>query len=816
MKISYNWLKQYLPTDNSPEDLSQILINLGLEVESLERWYSVPGGLEGFVIGQVLTCDKHPQADRLHVTTVDVGQAAPLKIVCGAPNVAAGQKVVVALPGAKVFTPKGEFEIQKTKIRGEVSEGMICAEDEMGLSDNHEGILVLDAKAPVGTPAKEYFQVAEDWVFEIGLTPNRIDSASHFGVARDLAAYLKQSINIELKRPDISSFRVDNHELPFEVIIENTEACRRYSGIAIKGVTIKESPAWLKNRLAAIGLRPINNVVDVTNYVLHELGQPLHAFDADKIVGRKVVIRTLPEGTPFVTLDGVTRKLADSDLMICNEKEGMCMAGIFGGAESGITDSTQNVFLESANFNPVWIRKSSRRHDLHTDSSFRFERGCDPNITVVALKRAAMLIKELAGGSIASEIIDVYPQPVKPCQVKVNVKRINQLIGNELPKDVIRNILQALEINILHEEGDDMLLEVPTYRVEVTQEADIVEEILRIYGYNRVEISGKTSSTLSYSEPVDPLKEQDSVSDMLSAQGFNEIMNNSLTKSAYYESFDEYRNHIVYIVNPLSSDLNCMRQTLIFGALESIAYNINRKKSNLRFYEFGNCYFLNASTQSANALDKYAEHARLGIFLTGLIEEPNWTTPKTGSNIYFLKAYTEQVLVKAGLNPEKLKLSATKHPLFSLAFHYTVDKTPVAVLGIVKKQILQQFDIQQEVFAAEIDWEQLLQWMSRKKTQFRELPKYPEVRRDLSMILDMQITYQQLEDLARKVEPHLIRKITLFDVYQGDKIEKGKKSYAISYILQSEDRTLTDEEIDGVMQKLMKAYEKELGAKIRM
>ncbi|HOK50795.1 MAG TPA: phenylalanine--tRNA ligase subunit beta [Bacteroidales bacterium] len=816
MKISYNWLKQYLPVEYSPEELAQILINLGLEVESLERWHSVRGGLEGFVIGHVLTCEKHPQADRLHVTTVDVGKSTPLRIVCGAPNVAAGQKVAVALPGAKVYTPKGEFEIQKTKIRGEVSEGMICAEDEMGIGDSHEGILVLDAQAPVGMPAKDYFQVVDDWVFEIGLTPNRIDSASHFGVARDVAAYLKQTANIALKRPDISNFRVDNHDLPFEVIIDNTEACRRYSGIAIKGVTIKESPDWLKNRLAAIGVRPINNVVDVTNYVLHEMGQPLHAFDADKIIGRKVIIRTLPAGTPFVTLDGVTRELADTDLMICNEKEGMCMAGIFGGAESGITDKTQNVFLESANFNPVWIRKSARRHDLHTDSSFRFERGCDPNITVVALKRAAMLIKELAGGTIASEVIDVYPEPIQPRQIKININRINQLIGNNLPKDVIRNILLSLEINILSEDADDMTIEVPTYRVEVTQEADIVEEILRIYGYNRVEISGKTTTTLTYSNPLNPLKEQDNISDMLSSQGFFEIMNNSLTKSAYYESFEEYRNHIVYIVNPLSSDLNCLRQTLIFGALEAIAYNINRKKSNLRFYEFGNCYFLKTSKSSTNPLSKYHEHARLGLFMTGLVEEPNWITPKTNSNIYFLKAYTEQVLRKAGINLDKLKLSSTQHPLFSLAFQYTLMGKTIGVLGIVKKQILQQFDISQEVLAAELDWEQILEWTTRRKVQFKELPKFPEVRRDLSMVLDMQVTYQQLEELAEKVEPLLIKKINLFDVYQGDKIEKGKKSYAISFTLQSEEKTLTDEEIDRVMQKLMEAYEKELGAKIRM
>ncbi|MCX7985391.1 MAG: phenylalanine--tRNA ligase subunit beta [Bacteroidales bacterium] len=816
MKISYNWLKQYLPVEKSPEELAQILINLGLEVESLERWYSVRGGLENFVVGQVLTCEKHPQADRLHITTVDVGTSAPLKIVCGAPNVAAGQKVVVALPGAKIYSPKGEFEIQKTKIRGESSEGMICAEDEMGLGENHEGIMVLDPDAPVGLPAKTYFKVTDDWVFEIGLTPNRIDSASHYGVARDIAAFLKQTQPIELQKPDVSNFRVDNRDLPFEVIIENTEACKRYSGVAIKGVTIGESPQWLKDRLTAIGVRPINNVVDVTNFVLHELGQPLHAFDADKITGRKVIVRTLPKGTPFVTLDGVTRELADSDLMICNEKEGMCIAGIFGGAESGITANTKNVFLESANFNPVWIRKSARRHDLHTDSSFRFERGCDPNITVFALKRAAMLIKELAGGTISSDIIDVYPHPIEPKELMVKYSRLNRLIGNVLPKEIIRNILLALEINILKEDSDELLLQIPTYRVEVTQEADIVEEILRVYGYNRVEIPGKITSSLTYSPAQSPLKQQDAISDMLSAQGFYEIMNNSLSKSAYYEPYDQYRPHIVYILNPLSSDLNCLRQTLVFGALESIAYNINRKKNNLRFYEFGNCYFLNQNPASSNPLDKYTEKASLGLFMTGLAEEPNWITPKAATNIYYLKAHTENVFRKAGIEPGNLKLSDISHPLFSLAFQYSYNNHTIAVLGIVHHNLLKQFDIQQEVFAAEIDWEAILQLTSKRKVQFKELPRFPEVRRDLSMILDMQITYQQLEDLAEKVEPKLIKKINLFDVYQGDKIEKGKKSYAISFILQSEERTLTDEEIDSVMKRLMEAYEKELGAKIRM
>jgi phenylalanyl-tRNA synthetase beta chain len=816
MKLSYNWLNEYIQIDNSPEELANILINLGLEVEGLELWSSVPGGLEGFVIGEVVECSKHPNADKLSLTKVDIGRGELLNIVCGAPNVAKGQKVVVATPGTKVFSKNGVFEIQKSRIRGEISEGMLCAEDELGIGSDHQGIMVLDSKAPVGIKAKEYFKVDSDWVYEVSLTPNRIDSASHYGVARDLASYYKQFKSIEIRKPDVDEFKVDNNDLPFDVRIENTDACKRYSGLAIKGITIKESPQWLQNRLLAIGLRPINNVVDITNYVLYETGQPLHAFDADKITGYKVIIRTLPEGTHFVTLDGVERILSQEDLMICNEKEGMCMAGIFGGQDSGISDNTKNVFLESAYFNPVWIRKSSRRHDLHTDSSFHFERGADPNNTIYALKRAALLVKELAGGTISSEIIDVYPQPIEPKRFKVSFSKINQLIGNALPEDTIVNILKSLEIDILEQHGDDITIQVPTYRVDVTQLADIVEEILRIYGYNRVEISDKITTMLPHSSGFDPIDEQNKISDFLSSQGFLEIMNNSLTKSAYYQNITEYNQRIVFLLNPLSSDLNCLRQTLIYGGLETIAYNINRKMNNLKFYEFGNCYFFDRKEHFSNSLEQYSECQRLGIFITGLIEEPNWITPKNSSNFFYIKAYINNILTKSGLNTDKMKISLIEHPLFSLCLNYKLGNIEIANFGKIKKNILTDFDISQEVFAGEIEWDNVLNCIKGRKIQFKELPKYPEVKRDLSMVLDMNVKYEQLEILARKTEPALLKKISLFDVYQGDKIERGKKSYAISFTLQSDEKTLTDEEIDRVMSKLMQAFEKQLGAKIRM
>ena len=815
MRISYNWLKQYINTDTTPEELSKILVNLGLEVEGLEQWQSVKGGLEGFVVGHVLECGKHPNADKLSCTKVDVGQAEPLTIVCGAPNVAAGQKVIVATIGTKIYSGEEVFEIKKSKIRGELSEGMICAEDELGLGESHDGIMVLDPAVKVGTFAKDYFKVENDWVFEIGLTPNRIDSASHYGVARDLAAFFSQQKSVSSIKPSIDSFKVDNTELQIPVTIENKEACRRYSAVSIKGVTIKESPEWLKNRLKAIGLRPINNVVDITNFVLHEVGQPLHAFDADKIKGSKVIVRTLPEGSAFTTLDGVERKLSSEDLMICNVNEAMCMAGIFGGLDSGVTETTKNIFLESAYFNSVSVRKSARRHGLSTDSSFRFERGTDPNNTIYALKRAALLIKELAGGSIASDVVDVYPEKIADFKVDVTYKGINNLIGKELPNDVIKNILKSLEIKIDSEINEALSLSVPPYRVDVHCEADIVEEIIRIYGYNNIEFSDKVLSTLSYSKKPEPAVVQNSISDFLTANGFNEIMCNSLTKSSYYEKYETYKDKIAFIINPLSSDLNCMRQTLVFGGLESVSYNINRKNQDLKFYEFGNCYFFNKQEAPKTNLDQYSEVFSLAIFLTGLAEQPNWNTVAQPFSFFHLKAYLNNLLKKAGIDIARIENKPLEHELLTNGLMYEINKQQLAVLGLAKKGLLKDFDIKQDVFVAEINWNLVLKLISNRKITYKEISKYPEVKRDLSMVLDQHVTYEQLVKLAEKTERKLIKEISLFDVYQGDKIEQGKKSYAISFILQDEEKTLTDSQIDKVMNNLMKVFENELGAKIR-
>jgi phenylalanyl-tRNA synthetase beta chain len=815
MKISYNWLKQYIDTNIGPEELSKILVNLGLEVEGLEQWQSVKGGLEGFVVGHVLECGKHPNADKLSVTKVNIGQAEPLCIVCGAPNVAAGQKVIVATIGTKIYSGEEVFEIKKSKIRGELSEGMICAEDEMGIGTSHDGILVLDPSIQVGTLASDYFKVENDWVFEIGLTPNRIDSASHYGVARDLAAFLNQSASVKLGKASVDAFKKDNNDLQIPVIVENAEACKRYSGVSIKGVTIKESPEWLKNRLKAIGVRPISNVVDITNYVLHEVGQPLHAFDADKIIGGKVIVRTLPNETTFTTLDGVERKLTSEDLMICNEKEGMCMAGIFGGLDSGVSENTKNIFLESAYFNPVWVRKTARRNALSTDSSFRFERGTDPNNTVYALKRAAMLIKEIAGGTISSDIVDVYPEPIADFKVEVSFKGMNSLIGKELDKAVVKNILQSLEIKVEKETSEGLSLSVPPYRVDVHHEADIVEEIIRIYGYNNIEFTEKVVSTLSYSKKPEPSEIQNLISDFLSSNGFNEIMCNSLTKGGYYETRESYKNSIAYIINPLSSDLNCMRQTLLFGGLESVGYNINRKSQNLKLYEFGNCYFFNKQENPANTLDQYSENFRLSMLLTGIVEQVNWNTPSQPLTFYHSKTYVTNVLAKVGVDVSKIESKPLQHDLFEYGLSFEINKKPLAVLGSIKKSVLKDFDVKQDVFAAEIDWNQVLKLIRNRKIVYQEISKYPEVRRDLSMVLNTEVTYEQLVKLAEKTERKLLKNINLFDVYQGDKIEKGKKSYALSFTLLDEEKTLTDNQIDKVMSNLMKVFETELGAKIR-
>ena len=815
MKISYNWLRQYIDTTASPQELEKILVNLGLEVENLEQWQSIKGGLEGFVIGEVLECTKHPNADKLSKTKVSIGQNEPLNIVCGAPNVAAGQKVVVATIGTKIYSGQEVFEIKKSKIRGEESEGMICAEDELGLGTAHDGIMVLDAHAKTGTPAKDYFKIEEDWVFEIGLTPNRIDSASHYGVARDVAAFFNQYKPSKLTKPSIDNFKTDNRDLQIQVNIENQEACKRYSGVTVKGVNIKESPEWLQNRLKAIGQKPINNVVDITNFVLHELGQPLHAFDAEKISGNKIVVRTTPNGTSFITLDGVERKLTNMDLMICNDHEGMCLAGIFGGVDSGVTEHTKNIFLESAYFNPVWVRKSARHHGLNTDSSFRFERGTDPDNTVYALKHAAMLIKEIAGGTISSDIVDVYPEPISHFKVDVTFEGINSLVGKKLSRDIIVNILNSLEIKIDKETKEGLSLSVPPYRVDVQQQADIVEEILRIYGYNNIEFSDKVISTLSYSQKPEPAKVQNMVSDYLTSNGFHEIMCNSLTKSAYYENRETFKNRIAFLINPLSSDLNCMRQSLIFGGLESIAHNINHQNPNLKLYEFGNCYFYDKIENIKNHLDQYSENFRLGLFFTGLAEDTNWITPAQPVTFYHLKTFINNAIAKTGADLSKIEIKPLEHVLLESGLVYLNNNLKLAEFGNVKKELLKEFDIKQEVFAGEINWTLVLELCKNHKISFKELPRFPEVHRDLSMILDNKINYEQLLIVAKKTERKLIRNIQLFDFYQGNKIEKGKKSYALSFTLQDQEKTLTDSQIDKVMNNLMKAFEKELGAQIR-
>jgi phenylalanyl-tRNA synthetase beta chain len=815
MKISYNWLKSYINTNLSPEEISKILVNLGLEVEGLEQWQSVKGGLEGLVIGHVKECAKHPNADKLSLTKVDVGTGELLSVVCGAPNIAAGQKVVVATIGTVLYSGNESFEIKKSKIRGELSEGMICAEDEIGLGTSHDGIIVLDPSVVTGTLAKDYYKVENDWVFEIGITPNRIDSASHYGVARDLAAFLNQQQESKAVKPSVDAFKVESNNLKIDVQVDNTEACKRYAGVSIKGVTIEESPEWLQNRLKAIGQKPINNVVDITNFVLHEVGQPLHAFDADKIIGKKVIVRTMPQETPFITLDGVERKLSAEDLMICNEREGMCIGGVFGGIDSGVTESTQNVFLESAYFNPVWVRKTARRHGLSTDSSFRFERGTDPNNNIYALKRAALLIKELAGGEIVSEIVDIYPKPVEHFKVNVTFNGINTLIGKELSRDVIVNILKSLEIIIEQETAEGLSLLVPPYRVDVQNEADIVEEVLRVYGYNNVEISEKVNSTLAYSQKPDSNYLQNLMSEYLSANGYNEMMSNSLTKSAYYEKSEQFKNSIAYIINPLSSDLNCMRQTLIFGGLEAISRNINYKNASLKLYEFGNCYNYNKQEQPKNKLDQYNETYKLGLFVTGLIQEPNWNTPETNASFFFLKSYVNNTLSKLGIDLKKVVVKPLLHELYGSGLVYEYNNQVVAEFGLIKKAVLKEFDIKQEVYAGELNWNVLIKAIRNHKPSFTELPKYPEVKRDLSLLLDEKVTYEQIVNVVEKTERKLIKKVSLFDVYQGDKIEKGKKSYAISMILQDEEKTLTDTQIDKVVNNIINNLDRELGAKIR-
>lgn len=818
MKISYNWLKEYIKIDIDPHDLSEILTGIGLEIEGVEEWESVRGGLKGVVIGEVLTCKKHPDADKLSVTTVDIGQPEPLSIVCGAPNVAAGQKVPVAVAGTTLYRGEETLELKKTKIRGEVSEGMICAEDELGLGENHDGIMVLDSSAVPGTPASEYFRVVHDTIFEIGLTPNRIDSGSHFGVARDLAAYLSLNSGngYAAVKPSVDSFRSDSNTSGFEVIVENSRDCPRYSGITISGVKIGESPEWLKTRLRSIGLNPISNVVDITNFVQHEIGQPLHAFDADKVTGKKVIIKNQPDKTRFVTLDGLERSLSQRDLMICNEEEGMCIAGVFGGIKSGVTSETRNIFLESAHFNAVSIRKTSKRHSLQTDASFRFERGTDPNITVWALKRAAMLMKELAGGKISSDIIDIYPDKIKNLTTEVNFRNIDRLIGKKIGKETIRKILSLLDFIILDEDEDKMLLEIPAYRVDVRLEADVIEEILRIYGYNNVEINNHVNSTLTYIEKPDMEKAVNTVSDLLSANGFAEIMCNSLNPAAWYEDNSDFdAGQLVTLANPLSSDLNAMRKSLLYGGLSSVIWNINRQCYDLRLYEFGNCYFRTGHGTAVPSVNDYTERRSLDLFITGKTGKESWNSKTGPSDFYHIKSATEMIFSRLGIDTVLLTNGESHKKYFSESITYVINNKVLAETGKLSKSMLSRFDIGQDVFYSHIDWDQVLKMIGRKPVQFSELPKYPAVRRDMAMLLDRDIRFISIRDIAFRTERNVLREVNLFDVYESDSLGAGKKSYAVSFILRDDLRTLTDKNIDKVMDNLRRAFEKELGAKIR-
>jgi phenylalanyl-tRNA synthetase beta chain len=821
MNISYNWLKKYLDFDLQPEEVSAALTSIGLETGGVDEVQTIRGGLEGLVIGEVLTCEIHPNSDHLHITTVNVGGEAPLQIVCGAPNVAAGQKVVVALTGTKLYNGDEEFVIKKSKIRGVESHGMICAEDEIGLGTSHAGIIVLPPHAEAGTLAKVYYNVKSDYVLEVDITPNRVDATSHFGVARDLAAFLKQNGKpARLNLPPVDDFKIDDPSPAITVTVENTEACPRYSGVTIKGVTIKESPEWLKNALKVIGLRPINNVVDITNYILHGMGQPLHAFDADKIRGGKVIVKTLPEGTPFVTLDEVERALTDKDLMICNaDEEGMCIGGVFGGLDSGVTEQTTNVFLESANFNPTWIRKTARRFGLNTDSSFRFERGLDPNNTLYVLKLAALMIKEIAGGNITGEVQDVYPVPAGPYTVEVTYNKINKLTGKEIPKKTIRSILSSLEIDIVSETDTGITCHVPLYRIDVKRDVDIIEDILRIYGYNNVETGESLKSGLSYQMPSDrSYKLQNLISEQLCGAGFNEIMNNSLTRSDYYADLTTYPEaHCVLLENPISSVLNGMRQTLLFGGLESIRYNENHKNGNIRFFEFGNCYDYSIDKKKeGDPLAEYSEEYRLGIWVSGNRVENNWAHADEKSSFYELKAYVENILTRLGVNRHTIVFGHLSNDIYAAGLSITTKAgRRLGTLGIVNRKRCKTFDIDSEVYFAELSWTLLMKEVKKHRITFSEISKFPAVKRDLALLLDKNIQFEEIEKIANESEKKLLKEVSLFDVYEGKNLPSGKKSYAVSFYLQDEDKTLTDKQIDSIMKKIQTNLEQILGAQLR-
>ena len=820
MNISYNWLKDYLDFDLQPDEVAAALTSIGLETGGVEEVQTIKGGLEGLVIGEVLTCEEHPNSDHLHITTVNVGGAEPLQIVCGAPNVAAGQKVVVAVNGTKLYDGDECFTIKRSKIRGVESNGMICAEDEIGIGTDHAGIIVLPADAVVGTPAKEYYNVKSDYVLEVDITPNRVDATSHFGVARDLAAYLKQNGKpANLKRPSVDAFKIDDEVPAIEVVVENKEACLRYSGITIKNVTVKESPEWLQNRLKVIGLRPINNVVDITNYILHGVGQPLHSFDADKIKGNKVVVRSATEGAKFVTLDGVERTLTDRDLMICNVEEPMCIAGVFGGLDSGVTEQTKNVFLESATFHPTWIRKTARRFGLNTDASFRYERGLDPNQTVEVMKRAALLIQEVAGGTITGAIQDIYPVPVAPYRVELTYDKVNTLIGKVIPVETVKSILECLEMKIVSETAEGLVIDVPVYRIDVQRDVDVIEDILRIYGYNNVEFSDNVKSNLSYQTPTDrSYKLQNLISEQLCGCGFNEILNNSLTRSAYYDNLSTYPvSHCVMLMNPLSADLNCMRQTLLFGGLESVEHNAKRKNGNIRFFEFGNCYDYNIDhKKEGETLAEFSEDYRLGLWVSGSRVDNNWAHPNEKSSVYELKAYVENILVRLGVNLQKVIFGNLANDIYSAGLSITTSSgRQLGTMGIVSPKICKDLDIETDVYYAELSWTLLMKEIKKSKVTFSEISKFPAVKRDLALLLEKNVQFAEIEKIATESERKLLKDVALFDVYEGKNLPAGKKSYAVSFYLQDEGKTLNDKQIDAIMKKIQTNLEQKLGAQLR-
>ncbi|MCD7849971.1 MAG: phenylalanine--tRNA ligase subunit beta [Parabacteroides sp.] len=820
MNISYNWLKDYLDFDLQPDEVAAALTSIGLETGGVEEVQTIKGGLEGLVIGEVLTCEEHPNSDHLHITTVNVGGAEPLQIVCGAPNVAAGQKVVVAVNGTKLYDGDECFTIKRSKIRGVESNGMICAEDEIGIGTDHAGIIVLPADAVVGTPAKEYYNVKSDYVLEVDITPNRVDATSHFGVARDLAAYLKQNGKpASLKRPNLDAFKIDDPTPAIEVVVENTEACLRYSGITIKGVTVKESPEWLQNRLKVIGLRPINNVVDITNYILHGVGQPLHSFDVDKVKGNKVVVRSATEGSKFVTLDGVERTLTDRNLMICNAEEPMCIAGVFGGLDSGVTEQTKNVFLESATFHPTWIRKTARRFGLNTDASFRYERGLDANQTVDIMKRAALLIQEVAGGTITGPIQDIYPAPVAPYRVELSYDKVNTLIGKVIPAETVKSILASLEMEIVSETAEGLVIDVPVYRIDVQRDVDVIEDILRIYGYNNVEFSENVKSNLSYQTPTDrSYKLQNLISEQLCGCGFNEILNNSLTRSAYYDNLSTYPvSHCVMLMNPLSADLNGMRQTLLFGGLESIEHNAKRKNGNIRFFEFGNCYDYNIDNKKeGETLAEFTEDYRLGLWVSGSRVDNSWAHPNEKSSVYELKAYVENILVRLGVNLQKVIFGNLSNDIYAAGLSITTASgRQLGTMGIVSPKICKELDIDTEVYYAELSWTLLMKETKKSKVTFSEISKFPAVKRDLALLLDKKVQFAEVEKIATDSDRKLLKGVELFDVYEGKNLPAGKKSYAVSFYLQDEGKTLNDKQIDAIMKKIQTNLEQKLGAQLR-